>query len=329
VELSEQDLRGLLQVTMVASVIVAVVALAEAANVPGVHQAITTYYPPSAPEPPGTYVRPSSLLAHYSAVGAFGVINLILALSLAAARPRGFNDFWLAVVIALNAMATLATQTQAPILAMPLAALLVFVHLHRIPRQFWLAPLAMLGAAVALWPAVQARLQEQLGPGGSGSGGILPESMHTRIGYWQDFFLPSLLNHGPWLGTGTLIPSDVPRPLISFVDNGYLWMAFRAGLVGVVLMVLLLVAIMSVGWRLRRASLPIERALGATVLASTVSIALMELTSEYLTFTSVTQEFWMLVGLAAAATLRAEPSPSSFPAVDVRAESRPQRRLPA
>ena len=71
-----------------------------------------------------------------------------------------------------------------------------------------------------------------------------------------------------------------------------------------------------------------QRALGAAVLASVVSIALMELTSEYLTFTSVSQEFWMLVGLGAAAAAQSRPSPMPFLVLKGGARRRGGRRQP-
>jgi hypothetical protein len=333
VDFSERDKRLLLNLTMLASVVVALVALAQVANLPGVQQVITAYYPPLAVGPPGvTLSRPTSLLGHYSAVGAFGVINLALALALAAARSKGFNGIWLGIVMALNAAAVVATQTLAPILVLPLAAILIFVHLRRVPWQVGLAPIALVASLVALWPSVQARIKEQMASGSPGpgvSGGVLPSSLQVRVGYWQDYFLPALLNHGPWLGTGTLIPSEVPQPLIAFVDNGYLWMAFRAGLVGLLLMVLVLVAVAAVAWSLRSSPVPLHRAMGAVAFASVISFALMEMTSEYLTFTSVTQEFWVLIGLAAAASAKHRPSPATYLALSSQGEGLGRRRLPA
>jgi hypothetical protein len=334
VKFSQLDLRLLLNLAMLASVLVALVALAEVANLPGVRQAIVAHYPPPVPEPAtvATGYRPTSFLGHYSAVGAFGVINLALALALAAARADGFNGIWLGVVMGLNAAAAMATVTLAPILVLPLAAALIFLHLRHIPWQVAFAPVALLAALAALWPSVQARIQSQLASGSPGPGvssGLLPGSLQVRVGYWQDYFIPSLLNHGPWLGTGTLIPSDIPRPLITFVDNGYLWMGFRAGLLGVLLMVLLLAAIAIAAWSLRTAPVALQRAIGATAFASVVSLAFMELTSEYLTFTSVTQEFWMLVGLAAAATALRRPSPTRHLALTPRGDDLRGRRLPA
>jgi hypothetical protein len=214
---------------------------------------------------------------------------------------------------------------------LPIAAGLIVLHLRRVPWQVALSPLALLAALVALWPSIQARIETQLASGSPGPGvssGVLPGSLQVRVGYWQDYFLPSLMSHGPWLGTGTLIPSDVPRPLIAFVDNGYLWMGFRAGLVGVLLMVLLLTAIAVAGWRLRTAPGALQRAIGATAFAAVVSLSLMELTSEYLTFTSVTQEFWMLVGLTAAATTLRRRLPARHLALTPRGEDLRGRRLP-
>jgi hypothetical protein len=321
VEFTEANLRLLINVTLLSSVIVALVALAELANAPGVRQVIATYYPPP-PSAPGLIVsvyRPTSLLGHFSAVGAFALFNMILALALAAARHRGFSSIWLGVVMALNVAAILATETWAPLLVAPLAVLMIVVYARHIPWQLGFAPPAFIGAVIAFWPSVSARLLEQRGVRGS----LLPESMQVRIGYWQDYFLPSLLNHHAWFGTGTLIPSEVPRPLVGFVDNGYLWMAYRAGLPGVILMLLFLGAIAVAGWSLRTSLQPWHVALGATCLAMVSSIALLELTSEYLTFTSVTQEFWMLAGLLAAAITQRRPVAARFMALS----AEPPRRL--
>ena len=123
----------------------------------------------------------------------------------------------------------------------------------------------------------------------------------TRILYWRQFFVPAYLAHGFWLGTGTVIPSDVPEQLNAFVDNEYLWAAFRAGIIGLVLLLSLLVAIAAAGASLRASRQPFRRALGATAFTSVLALATLGLTSEYLTFAGVSQQFWMIVGLLAVA----------------------------
>lgn len=323
VEFSERELRLTLNLTFAASAVVGLVAVAEVVSVPGVRQFILAYYPPPPPTPGDTLYRPTSLLGHFSAVGAFGLLNFLLALALAAARDRGFPSLWLGLVMGVNVAAALATQTWAPLLALPVAIVVVVLCTKHVPWQLGLAPVALLAAVVAFWPSVQARIQAQLS--GGGGRGSTPETLQTRITYWQDYFVPSLLQHQAWLGTGTVIPSEVPRPLVNFVDNGYLFMAFRAGLPGLFLILAVLVAILVVGWGLRTSQQPTAVALGAICVAAVVAVALLETTSEYLTFTSVTQEFWMLVGLAAAAARR-ERAPAAAPDF-VRMRAPSSRRL--
>ena len=324
-QLGEGELRVLLNVTLLSSVIVALVAVAELVNAPGVRNLILTYYPPppAAPGTVGSVYRPTSLLGHFSAVGAFALFNLTLALALAAARQRGFSSIWLGVVMALNAAAMLATETWAPLLVAPLAILIVVLYTRHLPWQLALAPPAFLVAVVAFWSSVSARLLEQQGVRGS----LLPESLQTRVGYWQDFFLPALVNQHAWLGTGTVVPSEVPRPLVDFIDNGYLWMAYRAGLAGVLLMLLVLGAITVTGLSLASSSQSWHRAVGATCVAVVVSVALLEVTSEYLTFTSVTQEFWMLSGLLAAAATERRQVAARFVALSAQPSRGPVRRV--
>jgi len=100
-------------------------------------------------------------------------------------------------------------RTYAPLAALPVGAAAVLLVARRVPwRQLlWGLP-ALAVAGVVLWPLILGRVQQQLAGGGAGL--RLPETLATRLTYWDGFFVPALLEHGPWLGTGTLIPSEVP-----------------------------------------------------------------------------------------------------------------------
>ena len=296
-EFSGADLRLLFNLLMLASIVVAVVAVAELFDFGGARQLIASYYP-RAPLPPGSGVyRPSSLLGHYSAVGAFGLVNFLLAFALAAMRYPGFSGWWLALVMGANLLALVASQTYAPVIVLPLGALAIVLMARRLPwRQLAAGPPVLAACAIAFWPAISGRLAEQaVGSGGFG----IPETLQTRIDYWQGFFVPALLRHGPWLGTGTLIPPEVPRPLVDFVDNGYLWAMFRAGIPGLAVLIALIVGIAMTSWRTRTSGDSRGRTVAAVCLGAVVGLTLLDTTSEYLTFTGVSQEFWMLVGLLA------------------------------
>ncbi|HZU15918.1 MAG TPA: oligosaccharide flippase family protein, partial [Candidatus Dormibacteraeota bacterium] len=291
--LAGEGLRRFLKVTLVASVPVAAVAVLELANPGNVRQLVEVYYPAQPLPSWDNAYRPTSLLGFYSAVGAFGLLNFLLAFSLLASRQPGFSAWWLRVVMGVNVLGMLASDTYAPVLALPFGLVAALLVVRRLPwREFAAAVPAALAGLVLLWPAISARLQDQLG----GAGLALPETMATRVDYWQSFFVPALLHHGLWLGTATIMPSEVPRPLVSFVDNDYLWEMFRAGVPGLAMFLLLMAAVARTGWVSRRSPSPVRRALGATCLGTVVCVLLLNVTSEYLTFTAVSQEFWMLVG---------------------------------
>src|SRR5579875_1427841 len=218
-----------------------------------------------------------------------------------------------------HVLGMLASDSYAPVLALPFGLVAALLVVRRIPwREFAAAAPAALIGLVLLWPAIAVRLQNQLGGASHG----LPETMATRVDYWQSFFIPALLHHGLWFGTATVMPSEVPRPLVGFVDNNYLWEMFRAGIPGLAIFLLLMVAVARAGWASRRSPSPVRRALGATCLATVACVLLLDVTSEYLTFTAVSQEFWMLVGALSGLALVARPVPVF---VELRPPSPPPR----
>ena len=290
-------LRVTLNLVMLASVLVAVVAVAELLN--GSARAFVGAYFPTPPWPSWDAVyRPASLLGHYSAVGGFALMNCVLALALATNRLPGFDARWLSLVMAANVAALLASETWAPLVTLPIATLVVLIHSRRVPLHL-LAVMGALGVCLLLlWPVLAGRVdQEQLFLGGPGL--HLPASMETRIRYWEEFFLPAAAHHF-WLGTGTTLPSEVPQQLALNVDNEYLFALFRAGVSGIVLLIGTFAALIVVAWHERSSPDAMTRALGAACAASVVAIAVTGLTAQYLTFSAVSQMFWMLIGLLAA-----------------------------
>jgi hypothetical protein len=294
---SPRNLRLMLNLVMLASIVVAVVAIAELLNA-SARNFIGAYYPtPPWPSWDPVY-RPASLLGHYSAVGGFALMNCVLALALATTRAPGFAGGWLSLVMIANIAALLTSETWAPLVTLPVAMLVVLFQGRRFSRQLVVVLGAVAICLVVLWPAIAGRVdQQQLF--GSGSGLQLPASMATRIRYWQEFFLPAAAHHF-WLGTGTTLASEVPQQLGLNVDNEYLFAVFRAGVSGLVLLIGAFIALAVIAWGERRNPDPMARALAAACAASVVTLAIVGLTSQYLTFTAVSQMFWMLVGLFAA-----------------------------
>jgi hypothetical protein len=295
-DLSSGGMRSILNLTLLASVLVGLLAVLELLDVPGVRSLVQATFPP----PPlvttwDPLYRPTSTLGHFSAVGAYGTLNFTLALALATMRHPAFPKLWLSLVMAVNLAALAASLTWAPLVAAPLVTGIVLWYGRRIPRELGLA-LAALALALALfWPAVSARGAQQGVLSSVGTELVIPWTFEVRLRFWEAFFVPSLLDH-VWLGTGTVIPSEVPDRLVDFVDNEYLREGFRAGLVGIGLLLTVITTIGVIGWRSRASPDVTRRSLGGAIVALAVFYALIGLTAEYLFFGGVSQEFAMLLG---------------------------------
>jgi O-antigen/teichoic acid export membrane protein len=305
--LEGRRLRTVINLAMFASVLVALIGLAQLADLPGVRSFVESTFPlDGLPGPICQFgvCRPTSLLEHWSAYGGYALLNYLLALALASWRHPGFSQRWLGVAMAANATAVLASQTQAAIVGMLVGTLLIAWHGRHLARQLGVTLAAIALGVVLFWPQVSARVQQQFFSGSASASS--PASLETRYQYWGDYFLPILADH-VWTGTGTVIPSDVPQDLTTYVDNEYFRLAFRAGIIGVASLLLMLVTVGIVGWRARASPDLSFAALGAGAVGSVVVVALMGTTAEYLTFAGVSQQFWMVIGLLAGRQLARPP----------------------
>ena len=299
-QLTDRSLRAILNCALLAGVLVCVIASAELANVPGVRSFIQAYYP----APALASYRPSSTLGHYSAVGAFGLLTYIVALALATTRSLLFPRWWLTVCMGAGALGIIVSETWAPLATLPVATIIILLYGRRVPRELVITIACGVLALAVLLPVLNTRFEQQHVV--TAQGFVVPESMQTRIRYWNEFIIPALSDH-LWYGTGTVIPSSVPDRLTVFVDNEYLWAGFRAGVPGIALLVAMLVVITGVGWAQRSNLNRLRSAIGAASVATAVMLLLLGATAQYITFAGLSQEIAMLVGVMAGLISQARP----------------------
>lgn len=319
VDLGDRAVQAVLNVTMVASIFVSLLAVAELLDLPGARDFGATYYPPAVniynSFEPG--YRPISTLGHYSAVGAFAAVNYMLALTLFTMRHPGFPRLWLNLVMVVNLGGLVASLTWAPLLAVPLLTILVLWYGRHVPRQLGVTVAALAIALVLFWPAVSSRGAAQGVLSSGGSNLVIPESFAYRIRVWQAFFVPALAGNF-LVGTGTVIPSEVPTPLTNFVDNEYLREGFRAGIIGIGLLLTMFATVAVLAVRSRASPDPMRRSLAAASLGMVLFFAFVGLTAEYLFFAGVSQEFAMLLGLFSASILSEKTVSSRAPQLEQR-----------
>lgn len=296
--LTRAQVHRVLRLAMVISLVIAAVGFAQLADLPGVRAFLESYYPRAGPDIgicEFGVCRPTSLIEHWSAFGAYAVMFYTLALALAASGRSGFSGKFLSVVMIVNAVAVFASQTQAAWLGIVVTTVLVLVQQRRAPRELIVMGLAVLVGSLIFFPQIQSRVLQQFGSSGNVSIET-PQSLQTRINYWGEIFLPAVAQ-SPWVGTGTVPPQSVPPILANYADNEYLAMDIRAGIIGEGLLVTVIVVVAVSGWQTRRNPDPVVRALGAAAFADIIAIAIMGLTGEYLTFAGVSQVLWLTVAL--------------------------------
>jgi hypothetical protein len=293
---SDDHLKWLLNLTLLVSLIVGVIAILQLQDFPpGTRDLVNTYYPSDRPVPiyDINAYRPTSILGVYGTVGAYATLNFILALTLVHRKNSRLNEAWLTTAMVVNLASVIASLTWAPAVGLLVGAALVLWYGRRVPSQIWVGAATLVVVLVILWPAVSARIVDQQ----ISLGNI--QTIDTRFQNWQVFFLPTLAEH-MWFGTGTLLPSQLPASLADFVDSEYLRIGFRAGLIGIGLLISMLSIVGFTAWRCRDSPDLWRRRLGAASLAAVVVVVLAGFTAEYLAFGGLSQYIAMLFGLLAA-----------------------------
>jgi O-antigen ligase/polysaccharide polymerase Wzy-like membrane protein len=325
---TDRNLRWLLNLALLATVIEGVVAVLELLDFPaGARGLFGAYFPADQPPlPPGSGYRPTGLLANYGAVGAFAMLGALLALALSRSKDSRLNNAWLTTAMAVNLAALVASLTWAPALALVVGIGVLVWYMRRVPWQVWFGVITVVVVVVVLWPVVSDRIE-----GSNVDVGTI-QNIDARFKNWQLYFVPVLAEH-IWLGTGTVIPGDLPPYLSDFVDSEFLRIGFRAGLVGIGLLLLMFSWVSVVSLKYRHSVDPWLQRLGAVSLATIVMVLFVGLTAEYLSFGGVSQYIALLFGLLAARTRSG--APGSIPVespilrgVPSRALTWPSRRAP-
>jgi MFS family permease len=252
------------------------------------------------------------------------MLNFILAMTLANRGNSRLYEAWLTAAMIVNLSSVVASLTWAPALGLLVGAAIVMWYSRQVPWQIWVGAATVVVVLVVLWPAVSSRIDAQQLSLGNIS------TLDARFRNWQVFFLPALAEH-MWFGTGTVLPSELPASLSPYVDNEYLVIGFRAGLVGLGLLISMLTVVGFSAWGCRDSVDPWLRRLGAVSLAAVVIVVVAGFTAEYLGFGGLSQYVAMIFGLLAGrlrhpvqssrivgSTLRLEAVPSGWPGIPER-----------
>lgn len=306
--LGEEGRRRLvLRLMLIASVPVCVLALAQAAEVPGVGEIVTFLTGNDIGAIAATEARDfqraeSTLRAtgpfpHWQVLAGYLFVIGLLALTLSLEpAQRVLGPRWLLGILVLVLAAMLATGTFATTLSLVAAAVAVGAWARRLPRVAGLLGGVALIPAVAFSGTVSSRIDQQFGAAAGAGTPLLPQSLAYRVDLWRDEYLPELA--GRWLfGYGPDLPPGVG---FRFTESVYLTLLLRGGVVLLVLFAAVMAALAACAWSLRDHPQAETRVVGRVLVVLLGALLVLHLVEPYLLTSGLPQLFWLLAAVAMA-----------------------------
>jgi peptidoglycan biosynthesis protein MviN/MurJ (putative lipid II flippase) len=284
----EQALRCLV-LLMIASAIVAVVALAQVGLPPvaGVLNKLISTGGTAASESGN---RGSSLLGLPAASADLAILSLGVAIAMIS---RGYpHRLWLAGLAVLYVLGVFAAAEFATVIGLVLAVAALLVLTRYIRLAAYAVPVAVLGG-VLLWPVLSTRLA------GFQSSSGLPQSWLLRIINLRTYFWPVLFSDNNWI-LGVRPSARIINPTRSggfvWIESGYTWLLWAGGIPLLASYFAFVVSVLRRGWAFARRADPAGVAGTAVAAAMCAQVAVM-LLDPHLTYRGSGDELFMILAL--------------------------------
>jgi peptidoglycan biosynthesis protein MviN/MurJ (putative lipid II flippase) len=296
---TNEEMRRAVAVTLAAASAVAVIAMAQSFNVPGVRAALTTFWSSSFNPSEVANGRASTTFGSPIATATYLALSLGLAVSLVSGSRRRAPK-WCGPVAVLLAIGSLATGQFTAVLAIIVVAVVTAAMAGRLGWLLRRSIPVVLLLGVLIWPVVQRRLGEV------NTGSSLPESWVVRIDNLKTLYLPQFKGLRWLFGVR---PDSVATPLdrgrqVAFLESGYLALLW----VGGVPLLLAYFGFVAASTRtlLQRPRLfdHFGRSLGHAAVAAISAIAVLNLTDAHLTFRGGADVTFVLLAVAVTARNR-------------------------
>ncbi len=295
---SREELRRVLQVLALSSVVVAAVGVLEYYDVSGVRRILEQHFteiPMTGPTAPWGQRNPEtrrimSTIGAWNVLGSFFAFTAVVVGAFALAKERLLPGTIQAVVVAACVVGLLLTGSLASTIGLVLGVTILTMLRRRIVP-------VLVGGAIAVAISVPFvhfltdRLYTQYPPGYDG---IVPQSVQFRLDLWAQQLLPAL--HGHWLfGIGGDLPASVAWMT---EESYYMFTLFKGGLLYLAGAFVLFGMLLWSLWRRMRELDGAQRACAEAGLALCGALIVMDLNNAYSTYAIPAQTFWIVTGLA-------------------------------
>jgi hypothetical protein len=306
---SEKHIRVVLYLMFIASMLVSIIGILEEMHVGPVVNFLSTYYP--IPNTSSDYnnvdIRIASTLQHYSGLGAYLSITLIIVLCCHLAQDRmKISPVVLMLTTLLDSVALVLSGTFAAWIALVIGTAIVCRIFRRVPRAVIYAIIGIALSVLLFSSFIFARLDFQLGAGQTH--GILPESFAYRVMLWQRYAIPAIRQH--------IVFGWGPAPAILangfFVEESqYFHLLLEGGIVYLLCYVLLVGVAFTACWRrMKQKRFDVSGVVAIATFVILIAINVMNISGEYFTYVGGSQTFWMLLAIVVASGQLEDLSPT-------------------
>lgn len=290
---NDTDRRNLVWTMLVMTLVIAVIGLLQAANIPFIWQFLYRWYPSphltAAAEIGG---RVTSLLGAWNSLGTFLMFMLLAVRALQASQAIHMNPRLLGVFGFIFLACMLASGSYASVGGLVFGVLIIETLDKRMSLRFLLAAaVAGLISYVLLQPLIATRAEYQT----SGSEGIVPQTVVFRFHVWKDVFFPILARNWLW-GVQPIIPANSAW---AYAENHYVYVLYRGGTIALASHFIWISGTLFWLFSMFRRKTGIVRALTSTSIAMFIVMTIMALTNEVFTYSGVVDYMWIFLGIIA------------------------------
>jgi hypothetical protein len=290
--------RFALRLMLWASVPVALLAIGQQFNFPGVRSLLITatnnnVY--TASDSTARVTGPFPLwhnLAGYLLMYLFTIAALLL---------RGVDDVmrrgFLVAIAVIDVIALIETLSLAPIIALVAGVAILGIYYKGVSRVFAGLAVVIVAGLLIFGARIDARVSQEYGraPGQQGSA-LVPSTVQYRFNLWETQLIPALKGHVT-TGYGPSLPPQFAN--FPYTESLYINLLYRGGVVLVAIFLALAVAMIAAGLTVRRDRDPLQKALGPAVVVGVVALLVIGFIESYFTDDGPPQVLWMLLGLLA------------------------------